>query len=61
MKGGNWVPADMIYSNVDKKHLEKLVDLAIGANFNILRIWGGANLPATTYWISAMKRPGGLA
>jgi beta-mannosidase len=41
MKGGNWVPADMIYSSVDHKRLEKLVDLAVDANFNILRIWGG--------------------
>ncbi len=43
MKGGNWVPADMIYSSVDKKRLEKLVDLAVEANFNILRIWGGGH------------------
>ncbi len=41
MKGGNWVPADMIYSNVDHKRTEKLVDLAVEANFNMLRIWGG--------------------
>lgn len=41
MKGGNWVPADMIYSSVTKERLEKLVDLAVEANFNILRIWGG--------------------
>ena len=41
MKGGNWVPADMIYSNVDQNRLQKLVDLALDANFNILRIWGG--------------------
>lgn len=41
MKGGNWVPADMIYSNVDKNRLEKLVDMAVDANFNILRVWGG--------------------
>jgi len=41
MKGGNWVPPDMIYSSVNKKRLEKLVDLALAANFNILRIWGG--------------------
>jgi beta-mannosidase len=43
MKGGNWVPADMIYSSVDKKRLEKLVDLAVDANFNMLRIWGGGH------------------
>ncbi len=41
MKGGNWVPAEMIYSNTDSKRLEKLVDMAVDANFNILRIWGG--------------------
>ena len=41
MKGGNWVPANMIYSSVDSKRLEKLVDMAVDANFNILRIWGG--------------------
>ena len=41
LKGGNWVPPDMIYSSVTRKRLEKLVDLAVAANFNILRIWGG--------------------
>ncbi len=41
MKGGNWVPPDMIYSNIEIGKLEKLVDLAVNANFNILRIWGG--------------------
>jgi beta-mannosidase len=41
MKGGNWVPADMVYSSVTRERLSKLVDLAIGANFNMLRVWGG--------------------
>jgi len=41
MKGGNWVPADMIYSSVTREKLVKLVDLAVEANFNTLRIWGG--------------------
>ncbi len=41
MKGGNWVPADMIYGNIDPKRLETLVDKAVEANFNILRVWGG--------------------
>lgn len=42
MKGGNWVPPDMIYSNIGKERLEALTDMAIKANFNMLRIWGGA-------------------
>jgi beta-mannosidase len=41
LKGGNWVPADMIYSSVTRQKLEKLVDMAVAANFNMLRIWGG--------------------
>ncbi|MFP4382378.1 MAG: beta-mannosidase [Candidatus Sumerlaeia bacterium] len=40
-KGGNWVPADMIYSAVDRERTERLIDLGIEANFNMLRIWGG--------------------
>ena len=42
MKGGNWVPPDMIYSNISKERLNVLTDLALKANFNMLRIWGGA-------------------
>lgn len=40
-KGGNWVPPDMLYSTVTAERITELVDLAIGANFNLLRIWGG--------------------
>ncbi|MFQ3549534.1 MAG: sugar-binding domain-containing protein [Armatimonadota bacterium] len=40
-KGGNWVPADMIYSKVTPEHYRKLVELAYDAEFNFLRIWGG--------------------
>jgi beta-mannosidase len=40
-KGGNWVPADMLYSTVTAERTRELVDLALAANFNLLRIWGG--------------------
>jgi beta-mannosidase len=40
-KGGNLVPADIYYSEVDGKRFEELVDIAVEANFNLLRIWGG--------------------
>jgi beta-mannosidase len=40
-KGGNWVPADMIYADVDVARYRQLIDLALGANFNLLRVWGG--------------------
>ncbi|OPZ87298.1 MAG: Exo-beta-D-glucosaminidase precursor [bacterium ADurb.Bin429] len=41
-KGGNWVPPDMLYSAVPVERYDKLVQLALAANFNTLRIWGGA-------------------
>jgi beta-mannosidase len=40
-KGGNWVPADMLYADVDAARYRELIDLAVQANFNLLRIWGG--------------------
>ncbi len=40
-KGGNWVPPDMIYARPDADHLRALVQMAVDANFNTLRIWGG--------------------
>ena len=40
-KGGNWIPADLIYARVDKTRYAKLLDEAAAANFNMLRVWGG--------------------
>lgn len=40
-KGGNWVPADMLYSTVTPERHRRLVELAVDANFNTLRVWGG--------------------
>ncbi len=40
-KGGNFVPADMIFVRCDRQKYDKLTDLALEANFNILRVWGG--------------------
>ncbi len=40
-KGGNWVPADLLYSTVTPERTRALVALARDANFNLLRVWGG--------------------
>ena len=40
-KGGNWVPADMLYSTVTRERYRALAQLAVEANFNTLRVWGG--------------------
>ncbi len=41
IKGGNFVPMDMIFPRVGRKHYDKVTDLALEANFNMLRVWGG--------------------
>lgn len=41
MKGANWVPPEMVYSKISKQKLDTLIQLAMDANFNLLRIWGG--------------------
>jgi len=41
LKGGNWVPADPIPARLDRARLAALLDRAIEAHFNFLRIWGG--------------------
>lgn len=40
-KGGNFVPADIILSRLDRSRHETLVDRAVEANTNLLRVWGG--------------------
>ncbi|NLS78336.1 MAG: hypothetical protein GXY76_13850 [Chloroflexi bacterium] len=40
-KGANFVPADMILARLDRARYETLVDRALEANMNLLRIWGG--------------------
>jgi len=40
-KGGNFVPADLIPSRIDRKRYVTLVDRALESNFNLLRVWGG--------------------
>jgi len=41
IKGANWVPADCFSGNIRRETYEKLIDLAIEGNFNMLRVWGG--------------------
>lgn len=40
-RGANFVPADMILARLDRARYESLVDRALEANFNMLRVWGG--------------------
>ncbi|MFI3261563.1 MAG: glycoside hydrolase family 2 protein [Rikenellaceae bacterium] len=41
MKGANIIPQDMFLPSVTKERYEKLVDIAVETNMNMLRVWGG--------------------
>jgi len=40
-KGGNFVPADLLLSRIDRQRSAALVDRALEAHCNFLRVWGG--------------------
>ena len=40
-KGANWIPADSFTTKILQKDYNSLLDNAIYANFNTLRVWGG--------------------
>ena len=41
MKGANYIPNDVFLPRVDSTAYEKVVDAAVAANMNMLRVWGG--------------------
>jgi beta-mannosidase len=49
-KGANFVPADMIFARIDRARYEGLVGLALEANFNFLRVWGGGLYEADEFY-----------
>jgi beta-mannosidase len=40
-KGACWIPASSFVALVDREHYATLIDRAVEANMNMLRIWGG--------------------
>ncbi len=40
-KGSNWVNTEIFPSMMTKDRYDELIDLAVGANMNIFRMWGG--------------------
>ena len=41
IKGANWVPADNFLPRLTAQDYKKLIEQAVWANFNMLRVWGG--------------------
>jgi beta-mannosidase len=48
-KGSNWVCPDIFHGRVGAATYRPLLDLALGAHFNLLRCWGGAPAPKEAF------------
>lgn len=48
--GANYVPQDIILSKVTPESTEELIKLAVDANFNCLRVWGGGYYPEDEFF-----------
>jgi len=42
VKGSNWVNPEIFFGTITRERYAELIDLAIGLNFNIFRVWGGS-------------------
>ena len=40
-RGANWIPADALMSRVSREGVEDLLQSAVDANMNMIRVWGG--------------------
>ena len=50
MKGANYIIEDNILARMDKKRTERLIDDAIFANLNTIRVWGGGLYPPDWFY-----------
>lgn len=41
VKGANWIPIECFTGVVEDKKYDRLTDMAVDANYNMLRVWGG--------------------
>ncbi|MBB3975117.1 beta-mannosidase [Rhizobium azooxidifex] len=40
-RGANWIPADALFSRVTREGVRDLLQSAVDANMNMIRVWGG--------------------
>jgi beta-mannosidase len=55
-KGWNWVPLDLSYGVPRPERLERLLDLAVDAGVNLLRVWGGGLIETPEFYAACDRR-----
>lgn len=56
VKGANWIPDDHLLTRIDRARLERRMDQALGANHNLLRVWGGGIYETEDFYGAADER-----
>ena len=49
-KGANWIPADALPSRWTRSRIAQLLDSAVAANMNCLRVWGGGRYESEDFY-----------
>ena len=49
-KGANYIPEDAIYSRINSKRIQSLIDASLRAHYNCLRVWGGGYYPSDEFY-----------
>jgi beta-mannosidase len=49
-KGADWIPTDSLPTRITQATLERLLQSAVAANMNMLRIWGGGYYPEDSFY-----------
>ncbi|MCW3062353.1 MAG: glycoside hydrolase family 2 protein [Capsulimonas sp.] len=55
-KGSNWVPEDSLTTRANPARQRRLIDDAINANMNMMRLWGGGYYDGDAFYDEADKR-----
>ncbi|WP_126664565.1 beta-mannosidase [Haloterrigena salifodinae] len=55
-KGANWIPADALYGRITRDRYESLLDSAVDANMNMIRVWGGGYYERDSFYEACDER-----
>jgi beta-mannosidase len=50
MRGANWIPADALAGRIDDAKTRNLLQSAVDANMNMLRVWGGGRYEPDSFY-----------
>ncbi|MXU65995.1 beta-mannosidase [Oceanomicrobium pacificus] len=55
-KGANWIPADALPGRITAEGIADLLDSAVAANMNMIRVWGGGRYESDTFYDACDER-----